>query len=149
MKCPYCSSKENKVVDKRESSSGSTRRRRECLGCCKRFTTYEKVEDVFLTVIKKDGRKEQYDRLKLLSGMQKACEKRPVGSELMARMADEIESGLLKAGTTEIESRQIGIIVMNKLKKLDKIAYIRFASVYHEFEDVNSFAKEVEKLVDV
>lgn len=148
MKCPYCSSEENKVVDKRESSSGSTRRRRECLDCRRRFTTYEKVEGVFLTVIKKDRRKEPYDRLKLLSGMQKACEKRPVCSELMARMADEIESGLLKAGTTEIESRQIGVIVMNRLKKLDKIAYIRFASVYHEFEDVNSFAKEVEKLVD-
>ena len=147
MKCPYCSSAGNKVIDKRDSNnSGETRRRRECLDCGKRFTTYEKVEDVLLTVLKKDGGKEAYDRAKLMLGIQKACEKRPVSGDELNRFVDEVESEILKAEGQEIESRAIGRIVMKRLKGFDDVAYIRFASVYNEFDNAGSFAEEVSRL---
>jgi len=147
MKCPYCSNKETKVLDKRENEDLSvTRRRRECLKCKKRFTTYEKIEEFELVIVKKDGRRERFDRHKLLSGILKACEKRPVSMEKMESVVDEIEADLRDKGLSEIPSKKIGEMVERKLKSLDKIAYIRFASVYREFEDLNRFEEELDKL---
>ena len=147
MRCPYCNHPETKVIDKRNNDAGDViRRRRECLKCKKRFTTYERVEDLNLIVIKKDKRRERFDRNKLLNGILKACEKRPIPIEKIEKMVDEIESELRKQKETEIPSKLIGKLVMEKLKKLDKVAYIRFASVYREFKDVGEFVKEVKKL---
>ncbi len=137
---------ELKVIDKRESDEKSIRRRRECLKCGKRFTTYERIESADLVVVKKDGRRERFDRNKLKSGILKACEKRPVTNETMEKIIDEIESDLRNQDDVEIPSKRIGQLVMRKLKKLDKIAYIRFASVYRDFQDVESFEKEVKIL---
>jgi transcriptional repressor NrdR len=148
MKCAYCDSLETKVVDKREPQDAAvTRRRRECLKCAKRFTTYERVEDVELTIAKKDGRREQFNREKLRSGIAKACEKRPITAEQVAQLVDEIEGELRLYDGKEISSAQIGALVMRKLRKLDKIAYIRFAAVYRSFEDVQEFEREIQKLV--
>jgi transcriptional repressor NrdR len=148
MKCPYCSGFGTKVVDKRESVDlKSTRRRRECLGCGKRFTTYERVESADLIVIKKDGRRERFDRQKIKSGILKACEKRPISNEIIDRTVDEIETELRNKDNVEISSRVIGELIMKKLKKLDKVAYIRFASVYREFTDLSSFENELKKLI--
>jgi transcriptional repressor NrdR len=148
MKCPYCSSEDTKVVDKRATEDGSaTRRRRECLKCEKRFTTYERIESVNLIVIKKDNIREQFDRSKVERGILKACEKRPVPYEEIKKVVDEIEAELRTQDSTEVTSTLIGNIVMRKLKKLDKVAYIRFASVYRDFTDVESFKKELEKLI--
>lgn len=147
MKCPYCSSKETKVNDKRETEDLSvTRRRRECLKCHKRFTTYEKIEDFDLVIVKKDGKRERFDRHKLLTGFLKACEKRPVSMEKIENTIKEIESELREKGDNEVPSKKIGQLVMRKLKTLDKVAYIRFASVYREFEDLESFREELGKL---
>ena len=147
MKCPYCAHEENQVLDSRDSEDlSSVRRRRECLKCNKRFTTYERVDVVDLFVIKKDGRREQFDRNKLLTGIKKACEKRPVSMGTIEETTDEIEQNLRKRETTEIPGKVIGEIVMRRLKVLDKVAYIRFASVYRSFEDVESFEKEVQSL---
>ncbi|MCH7542001.1 transcriptional repressor NrdR [Patescibacteria group bacterium] len=147
MKCPYCAHEENQVLDSRDSEDlSSVRRRRECLKCNKRFTTYERVDVVDLFVIKKDGRREQFDRNKLLTGIKKACEKRPVSMDTIEETTDEIEQNLRKRETTEIPGKIIGEIVMRRLKVLDKVAYIRFASVYRSFEDVESFEKEVQSL---
>src|SRR3989344_1377260 len=146
MRCPYCSSGESRVVDKRESSPGITRRRRECQKCKKRFTTYEKVEILDLSIIKKDGTREAFDREKLEKGIRRACEKRPIGQEKIDKIVSEIEAELLNKKAKEVSSREIGELVMKKLKKLDKVAYIRFASVYREFEDINSFEEELDKL---
>lgn len=147
MKCPYCAHEENQVLDSRDSEDlSSVRRRRECLKCNKRFTTYERVDVVDLFVIKKDGRREQFDRNKLLTGIKKACEKRPVSMDTIKETTDEIEQNLRKRETTEIPGKIIGEIVMRRLKVLDKVAYIRFASVYRSFEDVESFEKEVQSL---
>ncbi|MBI4439213.1 transcriptional repressor NrdR, partial [Candidatus Woesearchaeota archaeon] len=133
MKCPYCSNPETKVTDKRDSEEvGITRRRRECLKCEKRFTTYERVEELELAIVKKDGRREQFDRNKLRTGMQKACEKRPISTDVIDKAVDEIEAELRKSEAKEITSKQIGEFVMKKLKGIDKVAYIRFASVYRE-----------------
>jgi len=148
MKCPYCAHNENQVLDSRESEDlSSVRRRRECLKCAKRFTTYERVDTVDLAVIKKDGRREQFNRDKLLTGLKKACEKRPISMETIDETVSEIEQDLRKRETTEISSRIIGEMVMRRLRVLDKIAYIRFASVYREFEDLESFEKEVHNLL--
>ncbi len=148
MKCPYCRNPETKVTDKRDDDeSGITRRRRECLKCEKRFTTYERVEDIELVVVKKDGRREQFDRKKLLTGMQKACEKRPVSTEAIEQSVEQIEVELRKKEGKEASSKEVGELVMKKLKSLDKVAYIRFASVYREFADLESFKKELEKLI--
>jgi len=146
MKCPYCSYGETKVIDSRESENGSfVRRRRECIKCGKRFTTYERIERNFV-VIKKDMRREPYRRDKLTLGIEKACEKRPVSRETIGRMLDEIENELQDFGKNEIESKVIGDIVTEKLKNLDNVAYIRFASVYKQFEDLSSFEEELKKL---
>ncbi len=147
MKCPYCNNEETKVVDKRETESLSvTRRRRECLKCGKRFTTYEKVEELEIVIVKKDGRRERFDRHKLLTGLVKACEKRPVSMEKIEKVVEEIEADLRERGESEVPSKKIGEIVMRKLKSLDKVAYIRFASVYREFEDIERFEEELDKL---
>jgi len=147
MKCPYCNYKETKVVDKREANEGTTRRRRECLKCNKRFTTYEKVENIDLSIIKKDNTRQEFDRSKIEKGITRACEKRPVSYDQVKKIVDEIEAELRLKKTKEIKSREIGELVMKKLKKLDKIAYIRFASVYREFADISSFEEELKKLI--
>jgi transcriptional repressor NrdR len=148
MKCPYCGHSETKVLDSREAEEdATTRRRRECLKCEKRFTTYERVEMTDLVVIKKDGRREKFNRDKILSGLMKACEKRPVPKEKIESALNEIERELKTMDTTEIESTKIGELVMKKLKSLDKVAYIRFASVYKEFADLETFETEVRKLL--
>ena len=147
MKCPFCLKIDTKVLDSRlTTTQDSIRRRRECPGCSKRFTTYERIEDTNISVIKKNATMQQFDRQKLVIGMLKACEKRPVGREQIERSADEIESELRKTGKTEITSRKIGEMVADKLLSLDQVAYVRFASVYRRFTDVNQFAREVEKL---
>ncbi|OGY22916.1 MAG: transcriptional regulator NrdR [Candidatus Woykebacteria bacterium RBG_13_40_15] len=149
MKCPYCAHNENQVLDSRDSEDlSSVRRRRECLKCNKRFTTYERVDTVDLAVIKKDGRREQFNRDKLLMGLKKACEKRPISMETIEETVSEIEQDLRKRETTEISSRVIGEMVMRRLRVLDKVAYIRFASVYRQFEDLESFEKEVHNLLN-
>jgi len=145
MKCPYCSSAELKVTDKRESPEG-IRRRRECLKCKKRFTTYEKIERGDLFVIKKNGDRERFNREKLEGGIDKAFEKRPVSKEKIDKMIDEIEELLRKKGKKELKSSVIGELVMKKIKRLDNVAYIRFASVYKDFQDAGDFKKEVREL---
>ena len=148
MKCPYCGHSETKVLDSREAEEdATTRRRRECLKCEKRFTTFERVEMTDLVVIKKDGRREKYSRDKILSGIVKACQKRPVPRERIEESVNEIERELKNLDTTEIESTKIGELVMKKLKSLDKVAYIRFASVYKEFADIETFEQELKKLI--
>ncbi|MBR9677599.1 transcriptional repressor NrdR [Candidatus Woesearchaeota archaeon] len=146
MKCPYCGSSDSKVTDKRDSED-ITRRRRECLQCQKRYTTYERIESSPLVILKKDGRREMFDRNKVLTGLQKACEKRPVTGEQLQTVADQIEQELKSLESTEVPIKIIGEIVMKKLRKLDKVAYIRFASVYREFADLNEFEKELQKLL--
>lgn len=147
MKCPYCSHIDTSVLDSRDSDDlASIRRRRECLTCNKRFTTYERVESVDLRVVKKDGHREPFDRLKLMNGMIRACEKRPVSTQLIEKASEEIERELRNKDSIEIDSKTIGNLVMRKLRALDKVAYIRFASVYREFEDVESFEKVVQTL---
>jgi transcriptional repressor NrdR len=149
MICPFCKSEKTKVVDKRETGSGAvTRRRRECIECGKRFTTYERAEEFDVFVIKKDGRREPYDRLKLRTGISKACEKRPVSQEIINEIVDRIENDLRQLKTIEVKSNIIGEKVMGELKKLDKVAYIRFASVYREFADATDFQNELKGLIN-
>ena len=148
MKCPYCGNTETDVIDSRDAGDlAAVRRRRECSKCEKRFTTYERVESVELIVIKKDGRREPFNREKLMAGIVRACEKRPVSHEKIEEAVEEIEMELRKKDTTEISSKVIGELVMKKLKRLDKVAYIRFASVYREFADVEDFGKELKGLL--
>ena len=148
MKCPYCGRPDTKVIDSRPTEEGfAIRRRRGCDGCGKRFTTYEKVEENILMVAKKDGRREAFDRAKVLSGIAKACEKRPVSMAQMEKMVSAIESTLHNQIEKEVDSNYIGELVMEELKKVDEVAYVRFASVYRQFTDVNTFIKEIEKLV--
>ncbi len=147
MKCPYCNYEETQVIDTRETENlEATRRRRECLKCNKRFTTYERVEEADIVVVKKDGRRERFQRQKVLNGVLEACEKRQIALEKIEKLVDDVESDLRKRDSVEVESRVIGELVMKKLKSLDKVAYIRFASVYREFEDVEKFEEELEKL---
>ena len=147
MKCPVCGYTESKVIDSRPSEEGSSiRRRRECLSCQNRFTTYEKIETLPLLVIKKDRTRELFDKNKLLSGIIKACHKRPVTMEQMEQVATEIEAELQNSLTREISSQRIGVLVMDKLKSLDPVAYVRFASVYREFKDLDTFMRELEQL---
>ena len=149
MKCPYCGFSESKVIDSRPTEEGSAiRRRRECIKCSKRFTTYEKLESLSLVVIKKDMSRQQYNREKVLKGIITACEKRPISLAQMEKVADDIESSLLQTMTREIESRMIGEMVMDKLKELDEVAYVRFASVYKRFDDIHTFMKELQCLID-
>lgn len=148
MECPFCGSHEHKVVDKRDTPDGkATRRRRECLKCQKRFTTYERVEDIDIIVIKKDGSRSPFDRAKVLEGIKHSCHKRPVSYDQMKQMVDKIESSCRKLESSEVSYRQIGAFVMRELKKADKVAYIRFASVYKEFTDVEEFEEEIKKLI--
>lgn len=146
MKCPYCHHEENKVLDKRETEENLiTRRRRKCLRCSKRFTTYERIE-TDLTVIKKDNRREKYSREKIKAGILKSIQKRPISTDQIEQLLDNIEAQLRNKNTSEIPTSVIGELVMKKLKSLDKIAYIRFASVYREFEDPTSFIEEIKIL---
>jgi transcriptional repressor NrdR len=147
MKCPFCFA-ESRVIDKRESGElSANRRRRECLRCGKRFTTYERIETPALRVAKKDGCIEDFDRDKVRSGIVKACQKRPITNEQIDAMVDSIETELRKKDSTDVKTNLIGDMVMDKLKAIDKVAYIRFASVYRDFTDIQSFEKELEKLI--
>ena len=149
MKCPYCGDQESKVVDSRHSDDGlSIRRRRECLSCQKRFTTYEKVETIPLIVIKKDNNREQYDRTKIEAGILRACHKRPISVNRINQLIDDVETEIFNREEKEIPSSVIGEIVMDKLKDLEAVAYVRFASVYREFKDVNTFMSELKKMLD-
>jgi transcriptional repressor NrdR len=148
MRCPYCSYSESKVIDSRPAEEGTTiRRRRECLSCGKRFTTYEIVERLPLLVIKRDGSRQAFDRMKLIGGMIKACEKRPVHVSDLEQIADEIEQELQGSLDREVSSEHIGELVMNRLKDLDQVAYVRFASVYRQFKDISTFLDELNKLL--
>ena len=149
MKCPYCGDIDNKVIDSRMTKEGNTvRRRRECLGCARRFTTYERVEQLPLVLVKKDGRRESFDRAKVLVGMQKACEKRNVSMNTLEEYVDELERELQEVGEKEIPSSMVGERVMTKLHELDDVAYVRFASVYQEFKDINDFMSELKELFE-
>jgi transcriptional repressor NrdR len=148
MKCPYCRELENKVIDSRMTKEGnSVRRRRECLGCNHRFTTYERVEEVPLVLIKKDGRREAFDRTKVLAGMQRACEKRNISINTLEEFVDELSRELQEMGEKEIPSSVVGSRIMTKLHELDDVAYVRFASVYREFKDINDFMSELKDLL--
>jgi transcriptional repressor NrdR len=148
MKCPFCGFQEDKVVDSRSSKNGlAIRRRRECLQCGKRFTTYEQVEELLPVVVKKDNRREPFDRFKIISGMRKACEKRPVSTEVLERAVDEIEKALQNKMEKEVDSTAVGELVMKKLAELDEVAYVRFASVYRQFKDLNAFMDEVKHVI--
>ena len=148
MRCPYCENPDTKVIDSRPTEEGhAIRRRRGCENCGKRFTTYEKVEESIIMIIKKDGRREAFDRSKVMSRIVKACEKRPVPMAEIERIVDEIERGLNNLMEKEVESTFIGELIMDQLKKVDEVAYVRFASVYRQFTDVNTFIKEIEKLI--
>ena len=148
MKCPFCGYLESRVVDSRPTDEGgSIRRRRECLSCAKRFTTYEIIESLPIMVIKKDSSREAFNRNKLINGLIKSCEKRPVTLGQLEKLAEEIEQYLQNSLLGEVESRQIGELVMEKLRKLDEVAYVRFASVYRHFEDIGMFMKELNKLI--
>ena len=148
MKCPYCGTNRDKVVDSRSSNNGKNiRRRRECLKCDKRFTTYEHLEEMPLMVIKKDGRREPFDRNKILAGFTKACEKRPVSTEKLEKIADAIEREIQKNFEREVKASVIGELAMKQLHSLDEVAYVRFASVYRQFKDINQFMKELKQLL--
>ena len=149
MKCPYCGHKEDKVIDSRSSSDEETiRRRRECLECAQRFTTYEYIEKTPLIVIKRDNSRKPFDRKKILDGIMKACEKRPIGLEKMEQLVDTVEQELQKKLEREINSAEIGELVMQELASLDDVAYVRFASVYRQFKDVNQFMKELKSILN-
>lgn len=149
MRCTYCGYKEDKVVDSRATKNGAAiRRRRECLKCGKRFTTYEYIEDVSFMVIKKDGRRQPFDRKKVLSGIIKACEKRPISIDKMEEVVTQVERAIQKKSDREIPTSKIGELVMEKLKGLDDVAYVRFASVYRQFKDVGQFMLELKDILD-
>lgn len=148
MKCPFCGHLDDKVIDSRLSQDGNaTRRRRECLSCAKRFTTYERVEETLPLVVKKDGTREAFNRSKILDGLKKACEKRPVSIEDMEKSIDRLEARFMESGEREVQSSVVGGAVMEELRGLDEVAYVRFASVYREFRDVNEFMKELRELL--
>ena len=148
MKCPFCGFEESKVIDSRPTDEGQRiRRRRECLKCGKRFTTYEIIESLPIRVIKKDKSRETFNRDKLMTGLLRACEKRPVSIDTLDSMIDDIETNLQNSLDREVSSEKIGELVMEKLKKIDEVAYVRFASVYRQFKDINTFMKELNKLL--
>lgn len=148
MRCPYCDYFESKVVDSRPTDEGQAiRRRRECINCAKRFTTYEKIEEIPLIVVKKDGNRQTYDRNKILNGIIKACEKRPVSMNDIEKILEDIEKILYNSLEKEITSVEIGEMIMNKLKETDEVAYVRFASVYRQFKDVKSFMDELKEIL--
>lgn len=148
MKCPFCGELKDRVVDSRESRDGLTvRRRRECLSCSRRFTSYEEIEDIPYMVIKNDGSREDFDRRKLLIGLHKACEKRPVPAQTLQEIVDAVEHKVHEKEEREMTTKEIGSLVMERLKKLDQVAYVRFASVYRKFDDLDAFMDELDKLV--
>jgi len=147
VKCPFCDELEDKVVDSRMAKEGEMiRRRRECLGCKRRYTTYERVDEILPMVVKKDGRRESFDRTKILAGLKKACEKRPISTATIEAVTDQIEKRIQEMGESEIESRVVGEEVMKELHQLDQVAYVRFASVYREFKDIDQFMDELKSL---
>ncbi|MBU4458205.1 MAG: transcriptional regulator NrdR [Candidatus Omnitrophica bacterium] len=149
MKCPFCGHDEDKVIDSRSSEEGrSIRRRRECLPCHRRFTTYENIEEASLMVIKKDGRREPFDRKKILAGIKKACEKRPISTQKLEELADKIEYTLQSKFEKEVDASEAGELIMELLYDLDEVAYVRFASVYRQFKDINHFMKELKGLLN-
>ncbi len=149
MKCPFCSYQESKVVDSRPTDDGTViRRRRECISCERRFTTYEKIEHMPIFVIKKDGRREVFDSSKIMNGLLRACEKRPVDIEDMELLVEDVEKTLYNSLEQEVTSQDIGEMVMERLKDLDEVAYVRFASVYRQFKDINTFMEELKKLLN-
>lgn len=149
MKCPFCGKEDSKVIDSRSADDGKRiRRRRECIGCGERFTTYETVENIPIIVVKKNRSRERFDRAKLLSGLLKSCEKRPVSIEVLETVVDTIESKLQNSLKKEVDSTLIGKLAMDALKNIDEIAYVRFASVYRQFKDVNTFMQELQKIID-
>ena len=148
MNCPFCGHREDKVIDSRESKEGEiVRRRRECLGCTRRFTTYERIDEIPYMVIKKDGRREKFDRQKVMNGLLRACEKRPIGMSKLADIIDAVESRLAETPDRELSTTDIGEMLMDRLVALDKIAYVRFASVYRDFQDVEAFLKELKEMM--
>jgi len=148
MKCPFCHTLEDRVLDSRATKDGGAiRRRRECEQCRRRFTTYERVEETLPMLVKKDGRREVFDRMKVISGLKKACEKRPVSVAAIEQVADRVEQALQERGEKEVPSSVVGETVMRELHKLDKVAYVRFASVYRSFKDVGEFMRELEELI--
>ncbi len=150
MKCPFCSYLEDRVIDSRLIQDGAlTRRRRECLSCLKRFTTYERIEERLPLVVKKDGRRESFERAKILAGIMKACEKRPVSLGEIEKLVDSLETRLLDSPSREIESRVLGEMVMDEIKGLDEVAYVRFASVYRDFRDISEFMVELKELLEL
>jgi transcriptional repressor NrdR len=149
MKCRYCASIESKVIDSRPTEDGSAiRRRRECISCGKRFTTYEKIEEIPIMVVKRDGRREPFDSEKIRIGIRKACEKRPVAADVQDKLAEDISREVFNTLASEVTTRDIGEILMRKLKDVDEVAYVRFASVYREFKDTQTFMKELQHLLD-
>ena len=148
MKCPFCAHVDDKVIDSREGRTGDTiRRRRECLKCGRRFTTYERIDEIPYMVIKKDGRRERFERQKILQGLLKACEKRPVATAKLESIVDDVEGVVQEATERELTTAEIGEMIMQQLKKLDKVAYVRFASVYMDFKDVQEFMTELKNLL--
>jgi transcriptional repressor NrdR len=148
MKCPFCGHSESKVVDSRESKEAqSIRRRRECLGCERRFTTYERVDEIPYMVVKKEGSRERFDRQKVLAGLLRACEKRPVSTGRLEEIVDEVEATVADAVERELSTKRIGEVLMSRLRELDKVAYVRFASVYLEFKDIREFMEELKDLL--
>lgn len=148
MTCPFCGHPQDKVVDSRESKEGDViRRRRECLACERRFTTYERIDEIPYMVVKKDGRREKFDRQKVLTGLLKACEKRPIGMAKLAEIVDEVEVKLSESADRELPTTEIGELLMDRLRNLDKIAYVRFASVYRDFQDEEAFFRELKTLM--
>jgi transcriptional repressor NrdR len=148
MKCPFCGFADTRVIDSRLGKEGNNiRRRRECIDCGRRFTTYERVEETLPLVVKKDGRREPFDRMKIISGMQRACEKRPVSIATIEKMVDRLEVSLQESGEKEIEASRIGSEVMEMLHEIDEVAYVRFASVYRQFKDINEFMSELKDLL--
>ncbi len=149
MRCPFCGEMEDRVIDSRVSREGEViRRRRECVACTRRFTTYERVEEMLPLVVKKDGRRETFDRIKILTGLKKACEKRPVSADSLERIVDRIEARLQEEGRKEVPSREIGEAVMAELQSLDAVAYVRFASVYREFRGVDEFVDALREFLE-
>lgn len=148
MKCPFCSFADNRVIDSRLGKEGnSIRRRRECLQCERRFTTYERVEEILPLIVKKDGRRQPFDRLKVIAGMQRACEKRPVSIATIENIVDQLERQLQESGDREVDSSRIGKAVMDALHEIDEVAYVRFASVYRQFKDINEFMDELKDIL--
>ncbi len=149
MRCPFCNENSDRVVDSRESREGHTiRRRRECLDCGRRYTTYERIEEIPFMVVKRDGSRTEFDRKKLLIGLYKACEKRPIPARSIDRIVDEVEQTVHEREEREITTQEIGLLVMSRLKDLDQVAYVRFASVYRRFEDIDAFMTELKDLLD-